>query len=84
MKYDLPPFNEKEKHGFIEQTLLDTSSELYRNQSLFFTLAIFINILFIYSWFTSKSVISILIFLFIIYLLSSIIISKFANFKRNK
>jgi hypothetical protein len=84
MKYDLPPFNEKEKHGFIEQNLLDISSGLFKNQTLGFTLAILTNFLFIYLYFKSKSCISLLIYLFLVYIIISIIISQLANISKNK
>ena len=51
MNYNLPPFNEKEKHGFFEQTILDFSTELFKNKVFGFSLGIILNTVFIYSFF---------------------------------
>jgi len=82
MKFDLPPFNEKVPHNFFEQTILDFSSDLFKNPYLGYTLAFLLNILYIYTYCKSKSCISIIIYLFLTYLLSSIILSQLAQFTR--
>ena len=84
MKYNLPPFNEKVPRGYFEQSILDFSSDLFQSPLLGFALGIAVNILYIYSYFKSKSCFSILIYLFIAYLLYSIIVSKLFKIKRNK
>ena len=84
MKYNLPPFNEKVPRGYFEQSILDFSSDLFQSPLLGFALGIAVNILYIYSYFKSKSCFSILIYLFIAYLLYSIIFSKLFKIKRNK
>ena len=84
MKYNLPPFNEKVPRGYFEQSILDFSSDLFQNPLLGFALGIAVNILYIYSYYKSKSCFSILIYLFIAYLLYSIIVSKLFKIKRNK
>ena len=81
MKYNLPPFNEKVPRSFFEQTILDFSSELFKNPYLGYTLAFLINILYIYTYCKSKSCISILIYLFMAYLLTSIILAQLVQFK---
>ena len=84
MKYNLPPFNEKIPSGYFEQSILDFSSDLFQSPLLGFALGIAVNILYIYSYYKSKSCFSILIYLFIAYLLYSIIVSKLFKIKRNK
>ena len=84
MKYNLPPFNEKVPRGYFEQSILDFSSDLFQSPLLGFALGIAVNILYIYSYYKSKSCFSILIYLFIAYLLYSIIFSKLFQIKRNK
>ena len=84
MKYNLPPFNEKVPRGYFEQSILDFSSDLFQSPLLGFALGIAVNILYIYSYYKSKSCFSILIYLFISYLLYSIIVSKLFKIKRNK
>ncbi len=84
MKYNLPPFNEKVPRGYFEQSILDFSSDLFQSPLLGFALGIAVNILYIYSYYKSKSCFSILIYLFIAYLLYSIIVSKLFKIKRNK
>ena len=83
MKYNLPPFNEKVPRGFFEQSILDFSSELFKNPYLGYALAFLINILYIYTYCKSKSCISILIYLFMAYLLTSIILAQLAHFKKS-
>ena len=83
MKYNLPPFNEKVPRSFFEQTILDFSSELFKNPYLGYTVAFLINLLYIYTYYKSKSCISILIYLFMAYLLTSIILAQLAQFKLN-
>ena len=82
MKFDLPPFNEKVPHNFFEQTILDFSSDLFKTPYLGYTIAFLLNILYIYTYCKSKSCISIIIYLFLTYLLSSIILSQLAQFTR--
>ena len=84
MKYNLPPFNEKEKRIIIEAKIFDFSSELFRNPKLGLFLVILLNILYIYIYFKTKSIISILLYFFLIYLLSSMIIANLFGIKRNK
>ena len=84
MKYNLPPFNEKVPRGYFEQSILDFSSDLFQSPLLGFALGIAVNILYIYSYYKSKSCFSILIYLFMAYLLYSIIVSKLFKIKRNK
>ena len=84
MKYNLPPFNEKVPRGYFEQSILDFSSDLFQSPLLGFALGIAVNILYIYSYYKSKSCFSIIIYLFIAYLLYSIIFSKLFKIKRNK
>ena len=84
MKYNLPPFNEKVPRGYFEQSILDFSSDLFQSPLLGFALGIAVNILYIYSYYKSKSCFSIIIYLFIAYLLYSIIFSKLFKRKRNK
>ena len=84
MKYNIPPFNEKVSRGYFEQSILDFSSDLFQSPLLGFALGIAVNILYIYSYYKSKSCFSIIIYLFIAYLLYSIIFSKLFKIKRNK
>ena len=84
MKYNLPPFNQKEKRVFLEQKILDFSTELFRNPKLGLFLGILLNVLYIYMYFRSKNIISILLYFFFIYLILSIIISKLFKLKRNE
>ena len=84
MKYNLPPFNEKVPRGYFEQSILDFSSDLFQSPLLGFALGIAVNILYIYSYYKSKNCFSIIIYLFIAYLLYSIIFSKLFKIKRNK
>ena len=84
MKYNLPPFNEKVPRGYFEQSILDFSSDLFQSPLLGFALGIAVNILYIYSYYKSKSCFSIIIYLFIAYLLYSIIFYKLFQIKRNK
>ena len=82
MKYNLPPFNEKVPRGFFEQTILDFSSGLFKNPFFGYALALLLNILYLYTYCKSKSCFSVLIYLFLAYLLSSLILAQIAQFKR--
>lgn len=84
MKYSLPPFNEKEEREFFEEKILDFSKELFRNPKLGLSFVLFLNILFIYAYFKSKSILSIILYLFFMYLLLSLALGTFFDFKRNK
>ena len=84
MKYSLPPFNEKEEREFFEEKILDFSKELFRNPKLGLSFVLFLNILFIYAYFKSKSILSIILYLFFVYLLLSLALGTFFDFKRNK
>ena len=84
MKYNLPPFNEKVPRGYFEQSILDFSEDLFKNPYIGFALGIMVNILYIYSYYKSKSCLSIIIYLFLAYLIISIIFSLITKLKRNK
>ena len=84
MNYNLPPFNEKEKHGFFEQNILDFSTELFKNKVFGIALGIILNTMFLYSFFKYKSCFSIAIFIFLVFMTFSIILFQLANLKRNK
>ena len=84
MKFNLPPFNEKVPRGYFEQSILDFSEELFKKPLMGLALGIMINILYIYSYYKSKSCFSIIIYLFLVYLVFSIIFSKIIRLKMNK
>ena len=84
MKYSVPPFNEKPKRGFLEQKIFEFSEELFRTPILGITLLLTLNLLYLYSYFRSRSVISILFYLFLAYLIFSILITNLLGLKRNK
>ena len=84
MKYNLPPFNEKVPRGYFEQSILDFSEDLFKKPLLGYALGIIVNILYIYSYYKSKSCFSIIIYLFLAYLIFSIIFSQITKLKRNK
>lgn len=84
MNYNLPPFNEKEKHGLLEQYILDFSEEQFKNPVFGLALCIILNVIFIFSFCKSKSCISIILYIFLVYLIFAIILFQLANFKRNK
>ena len=84
MKYSLPPFNEKEKRGFIEEKILDFSKQIFRTPIFGIILSVLLNLLFLHMYFSSRSVISILFYLYFIYLIISIILAKTLDLKRNK
>jgi len=84
MNYNLPPFNEKEKHGFFEQNILDFSEEIFKNKFFGIALGIILNLIFLYSFFKSKNCLSIVIHIFLVYMVFEIILFKLTKLKRNK
>ena len=84
MKYSLHPFNEKEKREFFEQKILDFSTELFRNPKLGLSLAVALNLLYLYAYFKSRSVFSIILYLFLAYLVLSIVLSYLFGLNRDK
>ena len=84
MKYSLPPFNEKPNRGFFEQKIFDFSEELFKTPILGIALLLSLNLLYLYTYFKSRSVISILFYLFLAYLIFSILITHLLGLKRNK
>ena len=84
MEYSVPPFNEREKRVLIEQTVLDFSTELFRNPKLGLGLASILNILYIYLYFSSRSVTSILLYFSLAYFVLCIILANLLGLKRNK
>ena len=84
MKYNFPPFNEKEKHGFFEQKILDFSKGLFKNKVFGIALALILNIVFFGLYFKSKSCFSIIISIFLVYLIFSIILFQLLNPQINK
>ena len=84
MKYLVPPFNEKPKRGFLEQKVFDFSEELFRTPIVGIALLFALNLVYLYSYFKSRSVISILFFFFFAYLIFSILITNLLGLKRNK
>ena len=71
---DLPPFNEREKRSFIEEKILDFSSNLFRNKIFGVGISLVLNIVCFYSYFKKKSSFSILCSLFLLYLILKIIL----------
>ena len=84
MKYNLPPFNEVVKRGFFEQLILDFSSEIFKNPLFGIALGIILNIIFLFSCFTYKSCLSIIAYIFLVYLIFAIILFQISNFTRKK
>ena len=81
---DLPPFNEKEKRNFIEEKILNFSSNLFRNKIFGIVLSVILNLLYFYSYFSKKSSLSIICSLFLMYLILKIIFVKVFNIQDNK
>ena len=84
MKYSLPPFNEKPKRSYIEQKIYDFSFGLFKNPIIGIALLLTLNLLYIYSCIKSRSIFSILLYLYLVYLIISIVLSKVLGFQRNK
>ena len=84
MKYSVPPFNEKPKRGFFEQKIFDFSEKLFRTPILGIILLLTLNLLYLYLYFKSRSLISILFYLFLAYLILSILTVNLLGLKRNK
>ena len=84
MKYSLPPFNEKPKRGFFEQKIFDFSEELFKTPILGIALLLSLNLVYLYLCVNSRSIISILFYLFLAYLIFSIVLVKILGLKRNK
>ena len=84
MSYSVPPFNVREKRVLLEQKVLDFSTELFRNPKLGLGLAIILNILYLYLYFNSRSVTSILLYFSLAYFGLSILLSKILGLQRNK
>lgn len=84
MKYSLPPFNEKPKRGFFEQKIFDFSEELFKSPILGISVLLIINLLYLYTYVKSRSLISLLFYLFLAYIILSMIVAKVLGLKRNK
>ena len=84
MKYNFPPFNEKEERNFVEQKIIGFSTELFRNTTFGLILIIVINLLYLYAFFKSISIISIILYLFLMYLILSIVFAKLLNLQKNE
>ena len=84
MKYDLPPFNEKEKRGFFEQRILEFSSMIFKNPIFGISLGIILNLIFLFSYFQSKNCLSTILNIFLVYLMFSIILFQLSNMQKNK
>ena len=84
MKYSLPPFNEKPNRGFFEQKIFYFSEELFKTPILGIALLLALNLVYLYLYIKSRSIISILFYLFLAYLVFSILLVKILGLKRNK
>jgi hypothetical protein len=84
MQYSFPPFNEEEKRGLLEQKILDFSKDLFRNPQFGLCFAILLNILNIYLYFHSRSIISLLFYLSFVYFVACILFSRLFGMQRNK
>ena len=84
MKYSLPPFNEKPQRSYIEQKIYDFSFGLFKNPIIGIALLLTLNLLYIYSCIKSRSIFSILLYLYLVYLVFSIVLSKVLGLQRNK
>ena len=84
MKISLPPFNEKPKLGFCEQKIFDFSQELFENPIIGISVSLIINLLYLYTYVKSRSLISLLFYLFLAYIILSMIVAKVLGLKRNK
>ena len=67
MKYSLPPFNEREKRGYIEEKILCFSKELFRKRNFGILYAIIFNLFYFFMCSLTKSVISLLFYFCFIY-----------------
>ena len=84
MKYSLPPFNEKPKRGVIEQKIYNFSEDLFKTPILGIALLLAINLFYLYTYIKSQSVISLLLYLFLAYLIVSLSLAQLFNINRNK
>ena len=68
MKFDIPPVAKSQRSGFLDEKILEISSELFENKIFGIGVSGFVNILFIYSWIKHVSFFSLCTFLFVYYL----------------
>ena len=84
MKYSLPPFNEKPIRNALEQKIFNFSEEMFQSPILGIALLLTLNLVYLYTYIKSQSVISLLLYLFLTYLVVSLILAQLLNIKRNK
>ena len=84
MNYDIPPFNEEEKREYFEQKILDFSKKLFYSPKLAFLLVLAFDILYIYLMIKSRSFISIMLYIFLVYLLISIFLVNILKPQKNE
>ena len=84
MKYSLPPFNEKPIRSALEQKIFNFSEEMFQSPILGIALLLTLNLVYLYTYIKSQSVISLLLYLFLAYLVVSLVLAQLLNVKRNK
>ena len=69
MKFDIPPIAKSQRSGFLDEKILQISSELFQNKIFGIGVSGFVNILFVYLWIKHVSFFSLCTFLFLYYLI---------------
>ena len=73
MEYDIPPVAKSQRSGFLDETILQISKELFEIPLFGIGISGIINILIIYLWYKRVTVFFILFFLFLYYLIIRVI-----------
>ncbi len=78
--YRVPEYPDKEKGLFMdEQEFAKFSKTLFKKPILGYICGIFLNIVYLYSWMKNKSILSIIMILFVGYLIIQMILRKILN-----
>ena len=83
MKYNMPPFNEEEKREYFEEKILNFSKNIFLSPKLGLLLVFSFDILYIYLMLKSRSVFSIIFYIFLVYLLLSILFAHNFNIQKS-
>lgn len=77
MSYNIPPITQSQRHGFLDEKLLNNSSDLFKNKIMGILIGIIANILYIVeAWYKRSTILSLCFFIFLYLLVVKIILAQ--------
>ena len=83
MSENVPPIAQSKRANYLDEKVLEFSSELFQTPLFGYAITIISNLLYIYSWYNKNTLFALMTFIFLLYLIIKLVQIKLFGIKNN-